>query len=435
MVAFATSMAVVLTIILTKKSLCCANQIIIQAEFPGSSVVRRGTWMETLQSLFAIATETIFTFSAGLVQAFALFPFRPYNSVVRTSRLLRAHHISSVALLAFSFLVLALSLGGKGDQILSFSGGFGDGLRNIWQIDRKQIEFLYVALFVLGATTFAVISATVFANLLAITRHDRYVFNDVYHIFVAFIIMWFVLLAIISAHIFDLLGATAWLKTLTPRIALGNILKILGISDVSELIVSPALFLIFILSGYFGYRMLLRWSLRRNILNLVKGKDAQRALSRIIVMPCTALVALILILVPALYLGLLSATLFKRAAPPGTDFEYLTSCYGAGNKLHVSMIVKNNRTKSVPLTPVFIDFKTNEKALRIDHGDIFWMSKRGFYLDPGEIRHYRMEITSPQQASAASTCTAQADEPKKGFVSVKAGGDAHTLTASSQETK
>ena len=388
--------------------------------------------METIQALFAIATETIFTFSAGLVSAFALFPFRPYKSVVRTSRLLRAHHISSVAILAFSFLVLALALGGTGDQILSFSGGFGDGLRNIWQIDRKQIEFLYLALFVLGATTFAVISAAVFQSLLAITRHDRYVFNDVYYIFVAFIILWFVLLAILSAHIFDLLDATDWLKTLTPRIAVGNVLKLFGISDVSELIVSPALALILFLSGFFGWRMLLRWSLRRNILSLVKGKDAQKALSRFIIMPSIALVSLILILVPSLYLGLLSASLFKHAKPPLADFNFLASCYGAGSKLHVSMIVKNNRTKSMPLTPVFIDFKTNDKALRIDHGDVFWMSKRGFYFDPGEIRHYRMEITSPQHASAASTCSAHAEQPTKGFVSAKAGGDAHTLTAGSQ---
>jgi len=101
--------------------------------------------MDTLQALFGIATATIFTLTAGLVRTFFCFPFRPYGSVVMTSRLLRTHHITTIALVAFSFLVFALLPAGTG-----FSGSAA--LQKIWQTDKRQVELLYLVLFVLGST-------------------------------------------------------------------------------------------------------------------------------------------------------------------------------------------------------------------------------------------------------------------------------------------
>src|SRR5262245_66389391 len=91
--------------------------------------------MKALQALFGIATETIFTFTASLAIRFFSFPVRPYWSVVMTSRLLRTHHLSTVALLAFSFFVYALLPIGTG------LNGFGESLHKMWEeIDKRRSE-------------------------------------------------------------------------------------------------------------------------------------------------------------------------------------------------------------------------------------------------------------------------------------------------------
>jgi hypothetical protein len=207
------------------------------------------------------------------------------------------------------------------------------------------------------------------------------------------------------------------------------------------LFVSPALWIILGLSGYFGYLLIMRWSLRRGIRNIVRGKDAQKALSRTVIMLSTAAVAFIFIVVPALYLALLSSSLLKHAQPPPlprSDFEYLTACYLSGNKLHVTLIVKNNKNISVALRPLFIDVDKADKAYEIDFGDIFWMSRKGFYFDPSETRYYRLELPVPALPASArftSKCTTQNERPSKGSVPTKAVGDSHSVTSTSYETK
>jgi hypothetical protein len=386
--------------------------------------------MDTLQNLFGIATATIFTLTAGLARTFFRFPFRPYGSVVMTSRLLRTHHITTTALVAFSFLVFALLPAGTG-----FSGG--EALQKIWQTDKRQVELLYLALFVLGSTVLTIIGGGIFGNLLVITKPNRQLFTDIYNVFVAFTLLWFVLLAAVTDYIFDLSGASAWLQSNYFRIGLSQVLTKLRFSDISDLFVSPALWLMLFLSGYFGYLMLLRWSLRRDIRNIVRGKDAQKAISRTIIVLSTAAVAFVFIVIPALYLALLSSSLLKQVRPPPREpFEYPTACYISGNKLHVTLIVKNNRNNSAAVPPLFIDLDKADKAYEIDPGDIFWMSKKGFYFDPAEIRYYRLELPVPAMpawARISSKCTTHSAKPSKGSLPVKAVGDSHSVSTSSYE--
>ena len=397
--------------------------------------------MDTLQSLFSIATATIFTLTAGLVRTFFCFPLRPYGSAVMTSRLVRTHHLTTIALVAFSFLVFALLPAGTG-----FSGG--DALQKIWQTYKRQVELLYLALFVLGSTVLTIIGGQLFQTLLVITRRNRQLFTDIYNVFVAFTLLWFVLLAALTAYVFDLSGATTWLDTMKLKLALADYLERLKFSrdTVSDLVFSPALWVMLALSGYFGYLMIMRWSLRRDILSIVRGKDAKKAVSRTVIMVTTASVAFVFIVAPALYLALLSSSLLSHAKPravvPRSGFEYLTACdiSDDGKKLHVTMIVKNNHDSSSPLEPIFIDVDKADRAYELDRGDIFWMSKKGFYFDPTEIRYYRLELqlappVMPTSARLASKCTAQNQKPAKGSVLVKAAGDSYSISASSYETK
>jgi hypothetical protein len=207
----------------------------------------------------------------------------------------------------------------------------------------------------------------------------------------------------------------------------------LKFSDVSDLFVSPALWLFLFPSGYFGYLMLKRWSLRRGIRNIVPGKDAQKALSWTVITLSTIAVAFIFIVVPALYLALLSSVLLKGATPE-PKFEYLTACHVSGAKLRITLMVKNHKDTAAALRPLFIDWRKAgriaEKAYALDHGDIFWMSRRGLFFEPSEIRYYRLELPAPPNFVDELTCETRNDPPAKGFLPVKAAGDSHSVTAS-----
>jgi hypothetical protein len=79
-----------------------------------------------------------------------------------------------------------------------------------------------------------------------------------------------------------------------------------------------------------------------------------------------------------------------------------------------------------------------DKAYELDSGDLFWMSKKGFYFDPTEIRYYRLELPAPAMpasARLAAKCTTQNEKPSKGSIFVKAVGDSYSVSASSYEAK
>jgi hypothetical protein len=86
------------------------------------------------------------------------------RAVVLTSRLLRTHHLSTVALLASSFLIFALLPVGTGVS------GFGESLQKMWEIDKRQAEALYLFLFVLGATALTIIVSSMFSESLVINK-------------------------------------------------------------------------------------------------------------------------------------------------------------------------------------------------------------------------------------------------------------------------
>jgi hypothetical protein len=249
---------------------------------------------------------------------------------------------------------------------------------------------------------------------------------DIYNVFIAFTVLWFVAFSVISAYLFQVFGAAKWLQTLEFKIAVGDVLKRIGFADVSDFVVSPPLYLIWGLSLYFGCRMLATCRPRKDLRKLVSGEGAQRVLSRSVVMLCLTALLFVVIVVPGFYLALLSASLLKRV-DPDKEFEYSAACHLSGKKMDVTVVMRNNYPKkSTYLKPIFVDWNKDEKAFRIDTGDMFWMSRKGFYFDPAEIRYYRLELPAPAQFQPGSTCTVDDKAPTKGFVPVKATGDANS---------
>lgn len=422
----------------------------LKQEGPNASLDLWGGRMESLQFLLTAATETIFTFTASFVILFMRFSTKPYWSVVKTSRLLRDHRISTTALVAFSFFVFAVALGGTGDSILSFNVAFG--LQKIWQLDKKQVELLYLFLFILGSTVATILSGRLFSNLLTINRINRRLFSDIYNVFISFIILWFISLAVLSAYFFKLIHADSWLGSFKLKLAVSYFLKLIDISDISEMVVSPAFYVILLMSGYFGFRMVRSWNLRRSILRLVRSKNSREPLPRTVIALSTTITAFAVILIPGLYLALLSSSLFKHASPTD-DFRFLASCFFSGQntdqKLHVSLIAKNISGKNVYMSALYITFLTKEESLtasklqatglRIDPKDIFWMSPKGLYFDPEETRYYRLEVAPTASLPSFNECSADSKLPdpdaKITFVTGKTQGDSHAVSATVGELK
>jgi hypothetical protein len=154
---------------------------------------------------------------------------------------------------------------------------------------------------------------------------------DIYNVFIAFTVLWFVAFSVISAYLFQVFGAAKWLQTLEFKIAVGDVLKRIGFADVSDFVVSPPLYLIWGLSLYFGCRMLATCRPRKDLRKLVSGEGAQRVLSRSVVMLCLTALLFVVIVVPGFYLALLSASLLKRV-DPDKEFEYSAACHLSGKK-------------------------------------------------------------------------------------------------------
>src|SRR5262245_58986262 len=344
-----------------------------------------------------------------------------------TSRLLRTHHLSTVALLAFSFFVYALLPVGTG------LNGFGESLHKMWEeIDKRHADILYLSLFVMGATVLAIAVSRFCNTALVIHRPAKAklavrtsqliykrIFTDIYNVFVAFIVLWFVALWVISAHLFYVLGLSDWLRTLPVKIAASYVLTQIGLRDITDLLLSPAFYVIWAISMLFGYRLLATWRPRKDLRRIVGGEKAQQAVSRSLAMVSLTLLLMVVIVVPGFYLGLLSASILKRA-DPRDEFDIQAECHLSGTKVKISVVVRNNSLwKRAVLKPIFVDWSDTDRAFRIDTGDLFWLSNKGLYFEPAETRFYRLELTAPAQFWTSSKCEARDKEPPKGFVSVK----------------
>src|SRR5262245_27391832 len=186
-------------------------------------------------------------------------------------------------------------------------------------------------------------------------------------------------------------------------------------ADVSDVLISPALALTLILSGYFGYHILNRWARKRGFIDIVRKQGAKRALyqSRMFVFP--ACVAFLSICVPAVYLATLCNSLFAQVR----EFEYSIKCVGLNNntQLYMNVSVTNNLNSRELLGPFYIGFwrtlRHGEKpfqGVRIDPSGFVWASRKGLFIDPSETRYFRFLVVERLPFSEFEICGVRNDE-------------------------
>jgi hypothetical protein len=160
--------------------------------------------MELLTSLFNTII-VVPSLIAGLLYRFGQYLLHPYAAVLITCRALRHTRLSSAVMLISAYLLFALSLGIPGTRklILTFDGGMTESLKRIPSSDLKGQEYLYLYLFVVGATAFSLIVGYAIRDILRLKRGQRGIFIDLFSVYIAFTLGWFLLIAMALAKLFS----------------------------------------------------------------------------------------------------------------------------------------------------------------------------------------------------------------------------------------
>jgi hypothetical protein len=355
-----------------------------------SWAITEGRGMEALRELFNAIVGRLPQILAGLIQAFVGFPFFPYAASLRAVQLLRVSKVPSIALVAVTFLMFALFLGVPTTRalILSFDGGLTKSLRLISKIDTKGRDFLYLTLFVLSSTVFTIIIGNTIKAALNLRRTLRSIFSDILNVFVAYTVGWFLFIALLLAALFNFRPGKET-QALTSAFFHDH-----GIADISQVIISPALLLIVLLSMYFGYRIIQQWGSKKNVLELIRRKDTKEAFNRTKLMVFPAVVSFLSICFPALILAMLCDALYWHAR----SLEYQISCAPlGGNRLFISLAIKNNETSTIVLKPVYISLRKGVnyqsepiQQVKLDVSNFVWASRKGILVEPSEVRYLRI---------------------------------------------
>jgi hypothetical protein len=181
----------------------------------------------------------------------------------------------------------------------------------------------------------------------------------------------------------------------------------MGVSDVSDVFVSPAFVIILCMSIYFSYRFFRHWGLRRRFIDLLRN-DAGGALSQASVVIFPVIVAVLVIVVPAILLAALNNMMFARA-DDDRDFIYDASCIRVKDKLYTNVSVKNNLRRDALVGPLFVGLwikyppvnfegvvtleQEPDQIVRIEPVSFIWASRKGLFLEAAEVRYLRLVST------------------------------------------
>jgi hypothetical protein len=264
--------------------------------------------------------------------------------------------------------------------------------------------YFYLSAFVLGAAVFSIAVGDTIKIYLRIKRRLARLFSDVFNVYVSFTIGWFILLAIVSAK------TRSFQYLSSVKDSLGQVLRGWGLSDVSEVFVSPAFAIIIMMSVYFAWSFLRHWGIQRDFIDLVR-KDTRGAFTQTQMIAFPTVVAIVMIVGPAILLAALCDVLYARSESE-PDFVYEASCVKNAQDLHANLSVKNNLSKTVVMGPLFLGLWQStlqgggrpDQVVKIDPRDILWASRKGLFLEPTEVKYLRLVSTLPATVKDVAHC-------------------------------
>jgi hypothetical protein len=365
--------------------------------------------MDALQQIFVLITDAIPKFCAQMTGYFVLFFTRPYPISKLTMRTLRSQNMTSVTLLLFTYTAFALVLGipSTGRHIVAFEGGLTSSLGAIWRLDTKGREFYYLIVFVLTSTIFTLILCEISKTQLPKMIRRRTEFFDMFNIFIAFSIGWFMIVSLICSFFLGLFSIhlNKWRSISSLR----DFFDRHGIPDITDILVQPALMFLFVPLVFFANRLFNKWAGRRSLYKIVTEGTSEGVVTEIVKRRIDVFPGLSFILVlvgSSLLLAFMANALFLQVEGDKETFIDV-SCQLKGDKLDklfVSAVFENNTTNSFPIKTVFIKLldkdnsgdKDKQFGLRIEPGDIAWLSEEGLFLEAREKRYYRLLLPAPR---------------------------------------
>ena len=385
--------------------------------------------MDALQQIFVLITDAIPKFCAQMIGYFFLFFTKPYPISKLTMRALRARNMTSITLLLFSYTAFAIILGipSTGRYIVAFDGGLSSSLQAVWHLDTKGREFYYLIIFVLSSTIVTILLCEISKTQLPKEIRKRTEFFDLFNIFIAFSIGWFMIVSLIVSIILGFLKIK--LKEWSSTQSISTFFKDKGIPDITDILYQPAIIFVFFVTFFIANNLFNKWAGRKSLYKILVGQgDVATAIvkrridlfsglykifvgqgvgteifkRRIDLFPGISFV--FLLVSSSLLLAFMARALFLQVQGD-EEMSIHVSCQSQGDKLDrlfVSSLFENNTTESRPINSLFIKVfdRTNNEfppfGLRIEPADIAWLSEKGLFLEAGEKRYYRLLLTLPQ---------------------------------------
>lgn len=435
--------------------------------------------MEALQQLFKLLTDDVPKFCASMILNFLTFFVRPYTVARVTIRTLSSRQITSVALVVFFCAAFAMVLGlpSSGNAILGVDGGVTRSLQQIWHLDIKAKIFFYLLIFVALSTTITIIICYICRGLLPMPdvpaipaksgdsaghgdsivpaisidpevpaksvedirarmlkmRHQmRIQFFDLFNIFIAFGIGWFMLSSVLVNALLKMVSwkgtddkehnlLSSWQDWVNHKLSVdpSNPPEHEDIfQTVTQIMFQPALIILLLWTFYVSYSLFNKWVARnklwvgrnvyksRSLLETVRrGKPItiayEIARRRVYIYPAIAYI--VIVLCQAILLAYLVDALYGEIEG-ANKITIVASCElksaKGNNQFVISSLIENKTIHALPIHALFIRMKKKDsertsldKGVRIEGETLALASEKGALLDGGEKRFYHFIVT------------------------------------------
>ena len=308
--------------------------------------------MDVLFQIFTLITDKAPRFCARMLAYFLRFPFKPYPIAKLTMRTLRENNLTSISLLLFFFTAFAIILGIPNTRrlIIAFSGGLEASLQAVWRLDTKGKEFFYLVVFVFVCTILTVALAELAKWVVRRQIPRRSEFLDMFNIFIAYNIGWFMLASLLVNALFGPAMSVKMANSeLIKRIA--SYFESHNVPNVTDILLQPAVIFPLLTITFISDRLFNTWERRESLVKLIsegKPKEAIAGVAHKSVNVIPWLSFVFILFTSSLVLAFTAnALFFQIGGDKKVKFE--STCETAGQKLFMGVSVENNTLDSIQL--------------------------------------------------------------------------------------
>jgi hypothetical protein len=165
--------------------------------------------MELVRGLFESVTNSVPSVTAKIILTFALFFVNPYRNVTKAHNALEKNGLNGGVLVILFYLAFVFILGipAVSKPHIGFRNGWEKSIERLNTIDLKGKQFVYLFSFILILPILTFIVVEIFESLFKeeIGTEKREEFTQLFEIFIAFTIGWFLIFSLVQTLLFGML--------------------------------------------------------------------------------------------------------------------------------------------------------------------------------------------------------------------------------------